>query len=58
MTNERRSREVRNWLMLGFALVMTVYEATITTEPRPFLLTLYASMMGLPLLLRGDGGSK
>lgn len=51
--NGRQTRELRNWLMFSVALMLTVYEALIQAGERPFLLTLYASMMGLPLVLGG-----
>lgn len=37
--------------MFLVALGLTIYEATVQSGERPFLLTLYASMMGLPLIL-------
>ncbi len=52
---ERQQRQLRNWLIVVTALALTVYEAVGQEGERPFLLTLYASMMGLPLVLgRGD----
>lgn len=55
--SERAQRQIRDWLMFLAALVGTGYEAGIREGERPFLLTLYASMMGLPLILGGRGGS-
>lgn len=46
------SRAARNWLMFGTALCLTVYEALARQGERPALLVLYASMMGIPMLLR------
>ena len=48
--------------MFMTALLLTIYEALVQGGERPFLLTLYASMMGLPLVLgehglTGKGGS-
>jgi hypothetical protein len=57
-----QTRNLRNWLMFMTALLLTIYEALVQGGERPFLLTLYASMMGLPLVLgehglTGKGGS-
>jgi hypothetical protein len=55
--SERAQRQLRDWLMFAAALAGTAYEAIIRDGDRPFLLTLYASMMGLPLIVgRGNGG--
>jgi hypothetical protein len=54
--SERAQKQLRDWLMFAAALAGTGYEALVRNGDRPFLLTLYASMMGLPLILgRGDG---
>lgn len=49
--NERTQTRVQKALMFGVALGLTIYEAAWRAGERPFLLTLYASMMGLPLIL-------
>lgn len=40
--------------MFGVALGLTINEAVFKNGDRPFLLTLFASMMGLPLFLKSD----
>jgi hypothetical protein len=52
---DKAQRQLRDWLMFVAALSGTGYEALIRDGDRPFLLTLYASMMGLPLVLSRGG---
>lgn len=46
--------DVRAWLMTAVALVLITYEAIFRTAERPFLLTLYASMLGMPIAISRD----
>lgn len=55
--SERGQAQLRGWIMFLAALGLTFFEAVVREADRPFLLTLYASMMGLPLILGGRGGS-
>lgn len=47
----RHVRITRDSLLFGAGLALTVYEAIVREGERPYLLALYAGMMGLPAML-------
>ncbi len=51
-------RLVRDVLLFGAGLGGVAHETLFTGGDRPTLLLLFAAMLGLPLVLRGDEGRR
>lgn len=47
-------KDARTWLLFLGGLAGVAYETLVTGGERPYLLVIFASMMGLPLFLRRD----
>ena len=54
MAVRRRLRISRDSLLFTSGLILTYHEAFVVKVERPFLLALFAGMMGLPVVLRAD----
>lgn len=58
-TVRRWNRLTRDGTLLTVGIVLTINEAVIRSgEPRPYLLTLFAGMMGMPIVFRSDEKKK
>lgn len=49
-----RAGALRDWLLLIAGLLGTAHETLVAHVDRPWLLGLYATMMGLPYALKAD----
>lgn len=47
-------KDARTWLLFIGGLAGVAYETLVSGGERPYLLVIFASMMGLPLFLRRD----